>query len=278
MHSLPQLNLGDVSNFLLSYSDEPDQITFQGPVVAVSAVTVIGITALFASLAKQAKPTRDFFDLTEQEIEAIDYTNSLFDDGDDLQLTESGTKGAKKRKAVSEMGIKAYKKENVGNRNARGKTLTYAEVDLGLLATLLRYAAPKRGEVFMDIGSGVGRACAFAASMYPFSKCVGVEFLPELHAMASSTSMKGKMEWVNADYMDPEVTVDKAGVVFAYASYFSSSGQTLTELSEKLSSVKRGTRIITIDKKLSGPFELLETVEDPRGDYQLNTGYVWQKV
>lgn len=38
--------------------------------------------------------------------------------------------------------------------------------------------------MFYDIGSGAGKGVIAAALLYPFQKCVGIEFLEKLHALA----------------------------------------------------------------------------------------------
>jgi hypothetical protein len=78
---------------------------------------------------------------------------------------------------------------------------------------------------------------------------------------------------------DPTVSFEEADIIFAYSTFYTANGQFLTELSEKLSSsTKKGARIITIDNKLEGPFKLLKTLDDPRGDLQLNRGFIWERV
>jgi SAM-dependent methyltransferase len=53
---------------------------------------------------------------------------------------------------------------------------------------LLRRVLPRRSvtgdDVFLDIGSGMGRAVLEAAAAYPFARVIGVELVPELHEIA----------------------------------------------------------------------------------------------
>ena len=56
----------------------------------------------------------------------------------------------------------------------------YGEVTFDSLAGLLRAVAPEPGAVFLDLGSGCGRAVFTAALTQPFRECRGVELLPSL--------------------------------------------------------------------------------------------------
>lgn len=67
-------------------------------------------------------------------------------------------------------------------------------------------------------------------------------------------------------------------IVFAYATKYSTErGIYLTELSRKLLDLKSGAKVITVDKRLQGPFNLITTVLDPNGDLQTSTGFLWQR-
>src|SRR5215813_13439142 len=54
----------------------------------------------------------------------------------------------------------------------------------------LRWALPRNSvtarDVFLDIGSGKGRAVLVAAKDYPFARVLGVEFVKEFHEIAQS--------------------------------------------------------------------------------------------
>ncbi|CAN0468519.1 unnamed protein product, partial [Discosporangium mesarthrocarpum] len=70
-------------------------------------------------------------------------------------------------------------------REVRDKTLAYAEFDFGYLAALLRVAGVEEGSVFLDMGSGTGKAVVAAGLLYPGLACArGVELLEGLHNMA----------------------------------------------------------------------------------------------
>lgn len=53
------------------------------------------------------------------------------------------------------------------------------------LAKMLRLAQPNPGDVFVDMGSGTGKACVATGLLYPeLAACRGVELLQGLHREA----------------------------------------------------------------------------------------------
>lgn len=96
------------------------------------------------------------------------------------------------------------------------------------LAALLRAAAPQDGEIFVDLGSGVGKAVFAAGALYPrLKKAVGVEYLPGLHQKAGQYQAKYRRlggapaEFVNADFTSPKVSMlpgEYLGVTLVYDS------------------------------------------------------------
>jgi len=69
-------------------------------------------------------------------------------------------------------------------------------------------------DVFLDLGSGKGRA-VFLAAQYPFGRVIGVELSPELHAVAEKNLRRHdgrlggtRIELVNADVVEYDVPAD----------------------------------------------------------------------
>jgi SAM-dependent methyltransferase len=64
-------------------------------------------------------------------------------------------------------------------------------------------------DVFLDLGSGKGRA-VFLAAQYPFRRVIGVELSPELHAVAVQNLRRfgSRVELVNADATEYELPAD----------------------------------------------------------------------
>ncbi len=88
----------------------------------------------------------------------------------------------------------------------------------------LRRALPPRlltgQDVFVDLGSGMGRAVLEAAATYPIARVIGVELVPELHATAqrnvAGTTRRLRcrnVELVHADLREYEIP-DDVTVIF----------------------------------------------------------------
>mmetsp|Transcript_22252 Transcript_22252/g.29088 ORF Transcript_22252/g.29088 Transcript_22252/m.29088 type:complete len:334 (+) Transcript_22252:88-1089(+) len=272
------------SSNILSYSDEATDTNtlVLGTIGLFSVATAVIFGVLLAGLSK---PSAGKIELSEEEEVIVGSISNVFDATEkDRQITERGTIGEVNRKKKAESAKTAYQKGK-DPREVRDRTLNYAEIDLSFLIALLRNAKPQPGDVFFDLGSGTGKAVLTAAKLYDWSKCVGVEFLQPLTAMAKSFQGKAakvpgyspSVEFITNDFCNPEVDVSQADVLFAYSSKYDSNGLYLTELSAKLAECKPGARIITIDKRLKGPFKLVRELEDPNGDLQTLRGFVWER-
>ena len=269
--------LTQASSTFLAYTDDT-KTTLNTEIIGVSSIgAFFGLTAVFALLTKNLKNNNFAFTLSEEEQAAVDAVEAIFDPTEeDRSLVEAGTVGFVKRKTLAENAKAAYQKGK-DDRDVRDKTLYYAEVDLGFLATLLRTAAPSGQGVFYDLGSGVGRAVFGAGKLAKFKKAIGVEYLAGLHKEATKNEGKYKrlggspVSFQNKDFVD--VDLGDAEVVFLYATKYGPG------LEEVLATAPVGARIIILDRTLKGRgYKLLKTVEDPRGDLQLVKGYVYEKT
>jgi hypothetical protein len=101
-------------------------------------------------------------------------------------------------------------------------SLVYGEIAYSAMYELLEMLKEKgiiggkSGEIFMDLGSGVGKAVVMGAFLHKFEACIGFEVLPELHTMAlelferAQQDTSARLESRLGDYMTeawPEATV-----------------------------------------------------------------------
>jgi len=74
----------------------------------------------------------------------------------------------------------------------------YGEITFRSVAYIFEYIKNVYGEdsikdsAFYDLGSGIGRGVIAAAFLSPFQKCVGIEYLQQLHSIA--LNIKSKFE------------------------------------------------------------------------------------
>merc|ERR1712146_63349 len=248
---------------------------------SIIAISMTFVALYFSGVLNK----KDFtFDLEEQEIEAVNSVTDIFDPSDDDKvLLEKGTVGESRRKQEALLAKQEYQKGK-DPREVRDKTLGYAEIDMSYLAVLLRTCRPSNNgnEIFVDLGSGMGKGVFAAGMLYKWKKAIGIEFLPGLHKRANGLtsryrSARGKspVEFQNKDFTDTSVskTIQTADVLFAYGKFQQS------DLQSAVSNAKIGAKIITIDKTLRGKeFKLIKEVDDPRGDLRLMKGFVFERV
>ena len=104
-------------------------------------------------------------------------------------------------------------------------------------------------DVFLDLGSGKGRA-VFLAAQYPFGRVIGVELSPELHAIAEKNLRRHdrtRIELVNADVVEYEVPADVT-VVFLFNPFGGSVfGGALANVLRSLDAHPRPLRLIYVN-------------------------------
>ncbi|KAK3275243.1 hypothetical protein CYMTET_16616 [Cymbomonas tetramitiformis] len=151
----------------------------------------------------------------------------------------------------------------------------YGEFSFEAITSLLQTINPKEGEVFLDLGSGMGKAVLAAALTQPFSECRGVEFLPAVHAYAekaaemydaSSKAAQGTLEsssggesvWPRhcpqvklevGDFRAVDMTT--ADVIYCFATCF--SRDVVDYLDMSFTVLKPGTRVLMASKALTCP-------------------------
>ena len=105
--------------------------------------------------------------------------------------------------------------DEVGNYHASGWSGTWRAI---------RALGPAENDVFLDVGSGTGRA-VYVASRFPFRRVIGVERSPELHRLAQDNLRTARWpgrattELVCADIADYPIP-DDVTVVYLYNPIF----------------------------------------------------------
>jgi len=152
----------------------------------------------------------------------------------------------------------------IQNRTTRGlsaREFAYGEIQFNFFVDVLKSAKPRRGEKFVDLGSGMGKA-VFAAHLYfQFGTCLGIEFLEDLHdeankcARAFDNEVKGmfdeakraqRIAFENKNFMHAHWK--DADVVFVSCTSF--GDETMAGISKKCEQLKPGARIITLTRQL----------------------------
>ncbi|KAJ1449541.1 S-adenosyl-L-methionine-dependent methyltransferase [Pelagophyceae sp. CCMP2097] len=169
--------------------------------------------------------------------------------------------------------LEVGKQLSKGERQARAlgdvKNLIYGEVDFAYFARILRKINPTAGGVFIDLGSGTGKAVFIARLLYDFRECRGVEVLQGLHdagaavaeafrgdtAQALWTRQPQDVDLQCASFLD--VDWSDADVVFANSTCFDED--LMSAMSRQAESLKPGAYFVTFTKGLSSDaFDVLE--------------------
>lgn len=168
-------------------------------------------------------------------------------------------------------------------------SFTYGEITPETFEAMLNIVTPKSGEVFYDLGAGIGKAVMWAAMSFPFKKAVGVELLEKIRLAAKEMLEKYHLEikpslspekehqlidFVQGDFCQYDFS--DADVLFTHSTCF--SNETMNILAQKFACLKPGSRIITISKNLTHPnLKQIHT-----GSYQMGwgtaTAYCYQVI
>lgn len=138
-----------------------------------------------------------------------------------------------------------------------------------------------RKSAFIDLGSGIGRAVVALACLYPFKKCIGIEYLEMLHNIGLDIKSKydKKFEEIFNNYKDsyfqnydsiPQIELingdflkcnwSEASFILANSTCF--SNELMSSLAKKADEeLKPGSFFVTFTKKLPGLSEKWEVKE-----------------
>eukprot|EP00932_Pfiesteria_piscicida_P010681 SRR837773.21679.p1 GENE.SRR837773.21679~~SRR837773.21679.p1 ORF type:complete len:303 (+),score=92.65 SRR837773.21679:135-911(+) len=104
------------------------------------------------------------------------------------------------------------------------KALTYSEFDFNLMHEILTKIKSNFGPmlekgVFLDLGSGSGKACLAAALQHPFEKVVGVELLQGLSDVATASLPKYQEGQISEEFAKPEIQFIKGDFVSEFEAH-----------------------------------------------------------
>lgn len=175
----------------------------------------------------------------------------------------------------------------------QNRLTTYGELDFELFLRLVEECQPREGEVFVDVGCGVGRLVLAASIAFPQWKyCIGVEIIDDLvgEGVRYLEAAKGEMVeeaekclLLHGDYEQMKGFFKDKDVIFAYATTWGEDrfSKELVGLSRRLGDeLKSGSRVVIVDKTLNTAdgFTLLNQIHGINYDTGESVGYVYTKV
>jgi cyclopropane fatty-acyl-phospholipid synthase-like methyltransferase len=123
------------------------------------------------------------------------------------------------------------------------------------LTAVLPPSSVSPSDVFVDIGSGKGRAVLLAAARYPFKRVIGVELSEDLHRVATQNvghyeGNHGPVELVNQDVLDWQLPRD-ATVLFMFNPFSGSTFKRfIANVRKSLHEYPRDFRLIYLNPQM----------------------------
>jgi SAM-dependent methyltransferase len=174
---------------------------------------------------------------------------------------------------------------NVGNENDPNVRIQYLPTSYSVLRRVLRRASVGRGDVFVDLGSGMGRA-VFVASDLGARRAVGVEIDEALVNRARANLTRSRLRAREVEFVHAPAetySLEQATVIFMYHPF---GAGTMTAVAENiaggLKKNPRNLRVVYLNPQCSSVLDALPCLErfdhwvDPyQGDLPLAR---WQRA
>jgi SAM-dependent methyltransferase len=158
----------------------------------------------------------------------------------------------------------------------------YGEIYPAAFLDILSESGPQAGTLFVDLGSGSGKAALTAALRYPFAKVMGIELLPQLHQLSTnlltlanknSNQSLASVEFQCRDFLT--VDFSDADLIFINATCL--NYVTWETLQARFKCLKPGSRIITTSKKLDSSYVDLVYSGMHKMGWGMNSVMIYQK-
>lgn len=144
---------------------------------------------------------------------------------------------------------------------------SYDEMSDESFYRILQKACPGSQDVFVDLGSGIGKKVFIAALGFTFSKAKGVEILPEVYKKSEQILAYYQKEFADYSSISPEFLntdfhdydYSEGSIFFLSLTRYAMDIELTGRLGGILSQLKKGTKLITTAMPFpSGAYEIIE--------------------
>ena len=151
--------------------------------------------------------------------------------------------------------------------------MIYDEVSLPSFLEVLVSVNPQKGDIFYDLGCGVGEKVIAAAHTFPFIKSVGIELVQDLFTAARAAQVNynnlvpvqsSTIEFLHKDFNQHNFS--DGDIFFLSLTQKAMEIELYGRLKNKLEKLKKGARLITTDIPFLSPY--FSYIEFPTADFK----------
>lgn len=149
----------------------------------------------------------------------------------------------------------------IGSRYVKesgNESYTYGETPLTSLEKIVKECDITKEDKVFELGSGRGRAALWLAA-YLGCKVVAIENVPELYELSKKALTMPNIKVIRGNFL--KRSLEGATVVFLFGSCLSE--EEIDQLTERVKSLKKNTKIITVSFPLKRYCEVVKVFEVP---------------
>lgn len=184
------------------------------------------------------------------------------------------------------MGVDGWKisRDSIAKLSSFYRGMKYDEASTASFLDAFFVTQPQKDDIFLDLGSGLGKKVFASALTETVSKCVGIELLEGLYTAANAVKdtlrkdliVRTDTVFIHGDYYN----IDFSYVSIVHISispimiYFQLNGT----LGYKLKQLKKGTRVIISEVPIPfAEFSLIKTIEYVFPS-RIEKAYIYEKI
>lgn len=172
----------------------------------------------------------------------------------------------------------SYEKLDVERKESKldKEELTYGETPYFTVYNILKESKIKKGMTVYDLGSGLGRF-AFLARLIVDVKVIGVDIIPSFIEFTNKLVDKYKLnniEFIKANLFESDIS--QADIIYIAGTCFNDISKKMLE--EKIKTVKKGAKVVTLSYSLKNPCLKIKKVKKMWFSWGWATVYFQERI